>query len=313
MNLQSTEKRVSGFNMHVSVIILARHGPVWVIQAVRSALGQTLSDLEVIVVTAGEDQTTRKALQAVQDVRLAVLELASSLTAAQALNTGVQQAHGKWVALLDDRDLWMPDKLAKQLTWNRTPYADIVSSRLVHRTAQGDEVWPWRLYEGGDLLGDYLFDRKGLGSGEAILQWSTLLIRRSVLLVQPWPAVPRYPEWDWLLEAVEVHGRSITMHPDPLCVWRVSDTSWASVEDAWTWLNYRRTLLSRAAQSGFVVLQIAPLYDTSRSSGTFWQLCQQLQQVRTRGSRWLQFLMMWFLPQESRQRLRDHMPFFKMA
>nr|WP_082506300.1 glycosyltransferase family 2 protein [Deinococcus sp. Leaf326] len=312
-NLQSSAGQTLRPPVRVSVVILARHGAAWVEQAVRSALGQTLNELEVIVVTDRADPAVRGALQALRDVRLTVLDLASPLPPEHALNAGVQEARGEWIALLDDRDLWLPDKLAKQLAWNRTPYADIISSRLIHRTARGDEVWPWRLYEGGTLLGDYLFDRKGLGAGEAILQWSTLLIRRSVLLAHPWPAVPRYPEWDWLLEAVEVHGRSITMHPDPLSVWRVSDTPSPSAEDSWTWLNTRRAVLSRGAQSGFLVLQIAPFYDVSHSAGTFWQLCRELQQVKAGSRRWFQFLTMWVLPQESRRRLRAHMPFFKMA
>src|SRR5690348_15530892 len=99
----------------VSVVIPTRNRPELAVRAVESALGQTHRNLEVIVVIDGPDPATSAALEAVADDRLRVIVLPTSGKAPNARNQGVHNANGKWVALLDDDDEWLPSKLAVQL------------------------------------------------------------------------------------------------------------------------------------------------------------------------------------------------------
>ena len=92
----------------VSVVIPTRLRPALVPRAVRSALAQTLTDIEVVVID-GPDPDTREVLAAIADPRLRIVELERSGGAPAARNVGVDHARAAWTALLDDDDEWLPE------------------------------------------------------------------------------------------------------------------------------------------------------------------------------------------------------------
>jgi glycosyltransferase involved in cell wall biosynthesis len=99
----------------VSVIIPTRDRYDYLRLTLRSALRQRDVDLEVIVVDDGSaDATARKVLDLRSD-RVRVLRNAVSLGESGARNRGIEASAGRWIAFLDDDDLWAPDKLACQL------------------------------------------------------------------------------------------------------------------------------------------------------------------------------------------------------
>ena len=73
----------------VSVVIPTRSRPHLVTRAVRSALAQSINDIEVVVVMDGPDPETRTALAGVADRRLRVIELPEPGGAPNARNVGV--------------------------------------------------------------------------------------------------------------------------------------------------------------------------------------------------------------------------------
>jgi glycosyltransferase involved in cell wall biosynthesis len=99
----------------VSVIIPAyNHGP-FVGAAVESALGQTHSHLEVIVVDNYSSDNTATVLAGIQDERLRVFQFNNQGVIAAGRNFGAKQARGSILAFLDSDDVWMPEKLKTQL------------------------------------------------------------------------------------------------------------------------------------------------------------------------------------------------------
>jgi len=80
-----------------------------------SALGQTGVDHEVIVVDDGSTDGTAAFLAGHPDPRLRVVRHDTARGMSAARNAGAAVAHGRWLAFLDDDDLWAPCKLAAQL------------------------------------------------------------------------------------------------------------------------------------------------------------------------------------------------------
>jgi glycosyltransferase involved in cell wall biosynthesis len=78
---------------------------------VACALAQTGVDVEVIVVDDGSP--TPLTLPA--HPRLRVLRNDVSLGPAAARNRGIEEAAGRWTAMLDDDDIWVPEKIERQL------------------------------------------------------------------------------------------------------------------------------------------------------------------------------------------------------
>src|ERR1700687_3739953 len=159
-------------NPTVSVVIPTRHRPELVVRAVRSALGQTFRNLEVLVVIDGPDLATAGALREVRDPRLRLLQLSQSVGGAGARNEGVKAAGGEWVAFLDDDDEWLAVKLDRQLQIARQSYArePILACRLIASTPSGRYVWPRRMIRPGEHVSDFVMSRTDLFQGEGLLQ-----------------------------------------------------------------------------------------------------------------------------------------------
>lgn len=101
----------------ISVIIPAYRCERTVEQSVRSALNQTVRDLEVIVIDDASDDGTAEILARLQteDARVRVITLSENGGVANARNRGASEARAQWVAFLDSDDLWEADKLERQL------------------------------------------------------------------------------------------------------------------------------------------------------------------------------------------------------
>lgn len=84
-------------------------------QALRSALGQRGVDHEVIVVDNGSTGATGALLSQWDDSRLRVIRIEKSLGGTGGRNTGLATARGRHLTILDDDDVWHPDKVARQL------------------------------------------------------------------------------------------------------------------------------------------------------------------------------------------------------
>lgn len=83
--------------------------------ALPSALGQLDVEHEVIVVDDGSADDTPERLAELEEPRLRVLRHDAPLGVSRARNSAVGVARGRWVAFLDDDDLWAPRKLRVQL------------------------------------------------------------------------------------------------------------------------------------------------------------------------------------------------------
>lgn len=272
----------------VSVVIPTYQRPRLVVRAVRSALAQTMDDIEVIVVVDGRDRPTVRALGAVEDPRLRVHVPSEHLGNGGARNAGVEHARAEWIAFLDDDDEWRPDKLRLQLQhaaqWmaaNRNGRTEpVISCRLIARSETQDLTWPRRFPRAGESLSEYLFCRSAPFSGEGLVQTSTLLTTRSLLRNVPFDeALARYVDVDWLLRAHHEGGAAVSFipQPEPQVVWhieagrqRICNTTDWQAERAWA--HDHHSLLADRAFAAFLLTVVS---DTAARAGDWsalWQL-----------------------------------------
>lgn len=100
----------------LSVIIPAFNSEGTIERAVKSVLGQSETDLEVIVIDDGSSDNTVQILQrlheSVRDNRLSLILLPENGGVSNARNIGISRAKGTWLAFLDSDDTW-DDTLAE--------------------------------------------------------------------------------------------------------------------------------------------------------------------------------------------------------
>jgi glycosyltransferase involved in cell wall biosynthesis len=99
----------------VSVILPTRDRRRQLIDALAGALGQQDVRVEVVVVDDGSRPDALAGVPALADPRVRVVRVPVPEGVSLARNLGVAESRARWVAFLDDDDLWAPDKLARQL------------------------------------------------------------------------------------------------------------------------------------------------------------------------------------------------------
>ncbi|MFF5077997.1 glycosyltransferase family 2 protein [Actinoplanes sp. NPDC000266] len=298
----------------VSVVIPTRNRPELAVRAVQSALGQTHRDLEVIVVIDGPDAPTSSALSLLKDDRLRVVELPESGKAPNARNQGVTNARGRWVALLDDDDEWLPAKLETQLALAATSKlaSPIVATRMISRTPRADSVMPRRLPEAGEPLSEYLTVRRGLFYGDGFIQTSTIMAPTELLKRVPFTVgLRRQQELDWTLRALQHEDVELLYAPEALVLWHQDENrERISLQNPWeeqlAWLRASRDLFTPRAYAAFTMSVLSSMAAPTRSTKVFREL---LDEARSNGRPgaidYVTYLQIWALPPSVRHRLRD--------
>jgi glycosyltransferase involved in cell wall biosynthesis len=99
----------------VSVVIPTYNHRAYVLQTLDSVFAQTYADYEIIVVNDGSPDDTAELLRPLVEAgRIRYIEQPNAGMGA-ARNRGIAEARGRYIAVLDDDDLWPPDKLAWQV------------------------------------------------------------------------------------------------------------------------------------------------------------------------------------------------------
>lgn len=261
----------------VSVVVPTRNRPTLVVRAVLSALAQTLTSLEVMVVIDGPDDVTAHALAEICDTRVTVISLPSPLGGSEARNVGVQHSRADFIAFLDDDDEWSPSKLERQLDMARqsTSLFPVVTCRIIARRPIGDEIWPARQMKQHEAMSEYLLCREAsIRQGEGFIQTSSLFVPKRLMIRVPFTkGLPRHQDWDWLIRVALYPGVEFLWVWQPLVIYHIdaarkSISAGRSLDASISWAK-GSGLLTPKAQAYFYATQVAVRCNTPR---VFWSI-----------------------------------------
>jgi glycosyltransferase involved in cell wall biosynthesis len=126
----------------ISVVIPYHNREQYIDEAIQSVLAQTLEPLEIIIVNDCSRESSRRYLDRYAGT-CTIVDLPVNVGLAAARNEGIRRAKGSLIALLDDDDIWLPDKLAIQQRYlDENPACDAVQSAAwAFFTHKPDELW----------------------------------------------------------------------------------------------------------------------------------------------------------------------------
>lgn len=103
----------------VSIIMPSYNCGEYVEETIRSIQAQTYQNWEIIFVDdCSQDDTVRKVqLMQEKDSRIRLFQNDKNSGAAVSRNRAIKEARGRWIAFLDSDDLWVPEKLEKQIAF----------------------------------------------------------------------------------------------------------------------------------------------------------------------------------------------------
>jgi len=97
----------------ISVVIPYCNREQFIDEAIQSVLAQTLPPLEIILVNDCSREASRRYLDRYAELCV-ILDLRVNVGLAGARNEGIRRARGRFIAFLDDDDIWEPTKLEVQ-------------------------------------------------------------------------------------------------------------------------------------------------------------------------------------------------------
>lgn len=101
----------------VSVIMSTYNREKYLIEAVNSVLAQSFSDFEFIIIDDNSTDDTFKILKNFKDKRIRIFKNSSNCGCTFNYHQAQNLAEGKFIAHIDDDDIWFENKLAKQIEY----------------------------------------------------------------------------------------------------------------------------------------------------------------------------------------------------
>lgn len=114
----------------VSFIMPIYNAEKYVQQAIESVLNQTYKNFELILVDDISTDSTMECLKKYKDERIRILHNDKNAGIAYSRNRGMDAATGEYIALMDDDDISMPERLEKQVMFlEEHPEIDFVGGK----------------------------------------------------------------------------------------------------------------------------------------------------------------------------------------
>lgn len=113
----------------VSIIVPVYNAGAYIEKTIETVKAQTYRAWELLLVDdCSTDDSRQKIRSCIQEGggQIRLIEKTRNEGTARARNTGIDAARGRYIAFLDADDLWMPDKLLKELTFMKEKQAAFV-------------------------------------------------------------------------------------------------------------------------------------------------------------------------------------------
>lgn len=190
----------------VSVILPLYNRATTIERCVRSVLAQSFTDFELIVVDDASDDVSVDVVEKIADGRLRLVRHDHNTGPSAARNTGIRTATGRFLALIDSDDEWLPEKLAAQLALLEESGGDLCGCEYfaiengTTRQHHLPEPESWR---------EELHTRCELANG------TTLVVRRALVDEVGFldESLRLYEDWDWVLRLVQRTSLRIVHRP----------------------------------------------------------------------------------------------------
>jgi glycosyltransferase involved in cell wall biosynthesis len=195
----------------VTVVIAVQNGERYLPAAIESVLAQTYKASEIIVVDGESHDNTEKIARAHSQVRY--LRQGGSGWA-DAFNTGIDAAQGELIGFLSHDDLWLPNKLSRQVEWLvREPETQYTVTLFKYFLEPGFALPPG-------------FKRELLGKSLVGRIWETLVARKQLFdrIGKLTTDFCLANEVDWYARAKD-HAVPMGVIPEVLLLKRLHDTN----------------------------------------------------------------------------------------
>lgn len=139
------KQNINSFGL-ISIIMAAYNAEKTIVEAIDSVLQQTYSNFELLVINDCSEDGTEELINKFvrQDSRVRLINNAHNMGVSHTRKHGLDEAKGEWIAILDSDDMWLPDKLEKQISMQKKTHAKLLYTGSAFIDKDGKQL-SWRL------------------------------------------------------------------------------------------------------------------------------------------------------------------------
>ncbi len=215
----------------VSIIMPVYNGETTIGESISSVLAQSYECWELIIVDDCSTDDTRSVIGRYNDSRIHYHIQAENAGVAQARNRGIELAKGRFIAFLDSDDLWLPEKLTRQIAFMRENHYGFTYTEYRYFTGKLQNIS--KLVRVKDVV-----DYKELLRGNSIGCLTVVLDKKMFPNIE----MPKWRHEDYItwLNMLKNGAKAYGMHEDLAryrkSMYSLSGNKWKSLY--WTWLVY---------------------------------------------------------------------------
>ncbi|MBU7454892.1 glycosyltransferase family 2 protein [Leuconostoc fallax] len=224
-------------------------------RAIQSVLDQTLKSEEIIIIVDGKSRYITSIVEEFnrEDI-IKIVQTQDKVGGNEARNIGIRAATGDIIALLDDDDEWLPEKLNKQILLYKSISEEqkIIFSPMYFGESK-DNVSQISPYEVNENIANYVLERKGA------IQTSTLLAPKKLFLDYPFTKnLVKHQDWDLIFRLAFSTTTKFYQTSDPLIYCHLDAVKGLSVSRkvhpvfSLNWINQYRNQISKEGYRDFV-------------------------------------------------------------
>jgi glycosyltransferase involved in cell wall biosynthesis len=259
----------------VTVVIPAYNAARYIGATLASVLGQSVREIEVIVVDDCSKDNTAEVVReiAATDPRLIYVRTEKNFGGpAGPRNVGVGMARAPFVAFCDSDDLWVANKLERQLALAATTPAPVYCTNIVNfRDGETPSLEP------ASLVGEEAVERFGLMAillKNRVATSSAMVRREDVLAVGGFNEardLAAVEDWDLWLRLLERSSGAVALTTAPLIYYRRLPSSISANKSKMVvkMLRVARLFFERRGQ-GWMLVPAAPVLILTHVLGALW-------------------------------------------
>jgi glycosyltransferase involved in cell wall biosynthesis len=128
----------------ISVLLPVYNGEKYLAKSIKSVLDQGFKDFELLIGFNGTIDASKEIARSYEDDRIRMIDYGMDRGKGRTLNKMLKEAKFDIIALQDDDDIWLPEKLSRQMEFIKE--FDIVGTQLNYIDENDFIIKPLKLY-----------------------------------------------------------------------------------------------------------------------------------------------------------------------
>jgi glycosyltransferase involved in cell wall biosynthesis len=116
----------------ISILLAVYNGEKYLRRSIESVLNQSYKDFEILIGFNGTIDKSKDIVSEFNDSRIKIFDFGLEAGKSKTLNKLLKESKGEWIAIQDDDDIWLPNKLEIQMDLAISNNYDVIGSRIFY-------------------------------------------------------------------------------------------------------------------------------------------------------------------------------------